>query len=77
MMTQPIYNDLYIATDELARIHKAQPVQGEQSNEVQADMKQWALKAGMWATAEYNEIVEAHAKARGWKQEYFTGMETL
>ncbi len=78
-MKQPIYHNLYAAaiTDELIRIHQAQPVQGEQSSAIQMDMKQWALKAGMWATAEYSEIVEAYAKACGWKQEYFTGMEIL
>ena len=77
IMIQPTYNDFEMATEELARIHNAHSVQGEQSSAVQIDMKQWALKAGLWPTAEYSEIVEAHAEARGWKQENFTGMETL
>ena len=61
--------------------------QGEQSCAVQMDMKQWAIKAGMWPNSEiygtnvqasdYIDIVEAHAAACGWKQEGFDGMEII
>ena len=60
---------------ESARINECENVQGEQSIAVQMDMKCWAIKVGMWATAEYGDIVEAHAEARGWKQKPLTGME--
>jgi hypothetical protein len=59
---------------EAERIY-AQQTQGEQSTMVQHDMKAWAIKVGMWPSAEYKDIVEAHAKARGWTQPGFTGME--
>ena len=74
-MTVSTRNGFEIISDELAKINKPHPVQGEQSSAVQIDMKQWAIKAGLWPTAEYGEIVEAHAEARGWKQEGFNGME--
>ena len=59
---------------EAERIY-AQPTQGEQSIMIQLDMKAWAIKVGMWESAEYKDIVDAHAKARGWTQTGFTGME--
>jgi hypothetical protein len=52
-------------------------MQGEQSVMVQHDMGQWAKANGMWANAPYSHIVEAHAVARGWTQEEFTGLEII
>ncbi len=53
----------------------ALPAQGEQSTMVQVDMKKWAQKEGMWPQINYHRIIEAHAEARGWMQEGFTGLE--
>jgi hypothetical protein len=53
----------------------ALPVQGEQSIMVQVDMKKWAQKEGLWPQINYHRIIEAHAEARGWTQEGFTGLE--
>ena len=54
------------------------PVQGEQSIMVQRDMKVWAVENGLWAGSEpYKRIVQSHAKARGWMQNGFTGMEIV
>jgi hypothetical protein len=56
----------------------AQPAQGELSSMVQSDMKQWALKKGLWGTDEpYNDMIVLFAIDRGWLQENFSGMETL
>jgi hypothetical protein len=59
---------------EAERIY-AETAQGEQSIAVQSDMKQWALKEGHWPQMDYIHMVAAHADARGWTQEGFTGME--
>jgi len=61
--------------DEIDRINNAGPAQGEQSIAVQKDMKQWGLREGLWPQINYNRIIEAHAEARGWMQEGFTGLE--
>jgi hypothetical protein len=61
---------------EVDRIN-AKPVQGEQSIMVQSDMKQWALKEGHWPMMDYVHMVAAHAVARGWTQDNFTGMEIV
>ena len=61
---------------EAERIY-AETAQGEQSIAVQSDMKQWALKEGHWPQMDYIHMVAAHADARGWTQEDFTGMEVL
>jgi hypothetical protein len=53
----------------------ALPAQGEQSIMVQVDMKKWAQKEGMWPQIDYKAMIDAHAEARGWTQEGFTGME--
>ena len=53
----------------------AQSVQGEQSIMVQHDMKAWAEKEGHWPMMDYVHMVAAHAVARGWTQEGFTGLE--
>ena len=68
-------NGFGVAVDEVERIY-AENVQGEQSSAVQSDMKQWALKEGHWPDMDYIHMVAAHAEARGWTQEGFTGMET-
>jgi len=50
-------------------------MQGEQSIMVQSDMKKWAEKEGHWPMMDYVHMIAAHAVARGWTQEGFTGME--
>lgn len=55
----------------------ALPAQGEQSSMVQVDMKKWAQKEGLWPQINYHRIIEAHAEARGWTQEGFTGLEII
>ena len=60
--------------EEVDRIN-ALPAQGEQSIMVQSDMKKWAQKEGMWPQIDYKAMIDAHAEARGWTQEGFTGME--
>jgi hypothetical protein len=71
---QKTRNSFEIAEEEINRL-EALPVQGEQSIMVQRDMKQWALKEGHWPHMDYIHMVAAHAEARGWTQEGFTGME--
>ena len=71
---QKTRNGFLMAADEVARVH-AETAQGEQSIMVQRDMKQWALKEGHWPHMDYIHMVAAHAEARGWTQEGFTGME--
>ena len=62
---------------EAERIY-AEPVQGELSSMVQSDLKQWALKKGLWGTDEpYNDMIVLHAIDRGWLQGNFTGMEII
>jgi hypothetical protein len=66
-----------MAEEEMNRL-EALPVQGEQSIMVQRDMKVWAVENGLWAGSEpYKRIVQSHAKARGWMQDGFTGMEIV
>ena len=60
--------------DEINRL-EAGTAQGEQSIMVQHDMKQWAVENEMWPSSQYVNIIDAHAEARGWTQEGFTGME--
>ena len=55
----------------------ALPVQGEQSIMVQVDMKKWAQKEGHWPQMDYVHMIAAHAVARGWTQEGFTGLEII
>lgn len=62
--------------EELERIN-ALPFQGEQSSMVQFDMKKWAQKEGHWPQMDYVHMIAAHAVARGWTQEGFTGMEIV
>ncbi|HAW05693.1 MAG TPA: hypothetical protein DCW83_13465 [Saprospirales bacterium] len=71
---QSTRNGFEMSVDEIERIY-AETVQGEQSIMVQKDMKQWALKEGMWPHSHYDNIKSGHADARGWTQEGFTGME--
>ena len=73
---QETRNGFEIAEEEIDRL-EALPVQGEQSYMVQVDMKKWAQKEGMWPHSNYNNIISAHADARGWTQEGFTGMEII
>jgi len=68
--------DMIFIEDEQRRID-AQPAQGEQSSAVQSDMKKWAQKEGMWPQIDYKAMIDAHAEARGWTQEGFTGMEII
>lgn len=65
-----------IAAEEMDRIY-AETTQGEQSIMVQVDMKKWAQKEGLWPHSHYDNIIGAHADARGWTQEGFTGMEVV
>ena len=53
----------------------ASTAQGEQSSMVQFDMKKWAEKEGHWPMMDYVHMIAAHAVARGWTQEGFTGLE--
>ena len=73
---QETCNGFDIAEEEINRL-EALPFQGEQSCMVQVDMKKWAQKEGLWPQINYSRIVEAHADARGWTQEGFTGMEII
>ena len=52
-------------------------MQGEQSSMIQSDMKKWAEKEGMWPQIDYKAMIDAHAEARGWTQEEFTGLEII
>lgn len=61
---------------EVDRIN-AGTAQGEQSIMIQSDMKAYALKTGLWPSSNYRNIIDAHAEARGWTQEGFTGMEII
>lgn len=67
-------NEMDFILDEVARINP-EDVQGEQSTAVQKDMKQWALKESHWPSMDYIHMIAAHAVARGWTQEGFTGLE--
>ena len=67
-------NSTDLIFEEVDRIN-AQPVQGEQSIMVQKYMKKWAEKEGHWPMMDYVHMIAAHAVARGWTQEDFTGME--
>ena len=69
-----IPNSTDLIFEEVDRIN-AKPAQGEQSVMVQIDMKKWAEKEGHWPQIDYVHMVAAHAVARGWTQEGFTGME--
>ena len=69
-----IPNSTDLIFEEVDRIN-AKPAQGEQSVMVQIDMKKWALEEGYWPYMDYIHMVAAHAVARGWAQEGFTGME--
>ena len=66
--------DMLFIEEEQNRIN-AGIAQGEQSIMVQLDMKKWAVENDMWPVSQYVNIVDAHAVARGWTQEGFTGME--
>ena len=68
--------DSILIEEEYRRID-AQTAQGEQSSAVQSDMKKWAEKEGHWPMMDYVHMVAAHAVARGWTQEGFTGMEII
>jgi len=71
-MSMPNSTDLIC--EEVDHIN-AKPAQGEQSSMVQSDMKKWAEKEGHWPQMDYVHMIAAHAVARGWTQEGFTGME--
>ena len=66
-----------IFVEEQQRRIEPYTLQGEQSVMVQHDMANWAKANGMWANAPYSHMVSAHAEARGWTQENFTGLETI
>ena len=73
---QETRNGFDIAEEEINRL-EALPAQGEQSCMVQSDMKAYAMKEGLWPNSHYDNIIGAHADARGWTQEEFTGMEII
>ena len=50
---------------------------GEQAAMIQSDMKKWAVKEGHWPQMDYVHMIAAHAVARGWTQEGFTGLEII
>jgi hypothetical protein len=69
-------NETDLVWEEIDRIN-AGTAQGEQSIMVQSDMKEWAEKEGHWPQMDYIHMIAAHAVARGWTQEDFTGMEIV
>ena len=73
---QETRNGFEMAEEEMNRVH-AETAQGEQSIMVQSDMKAYALKTGLWPHSHYDNIIGAHADARGWTQKGFTGMEIV
>ena len=73
---QETRNGFEMAEEEMNRI-EAVPVQGDQSIMVQRDMKEWAVKKGMWPNEPYKDIIVMHAIDRGWLQPNFTGMEIV
>jgi len=73
-MSMPNSTDLIL--EEVDHIN-ALPAQGEQSIMVQSDMKKWAEKEGHWPQMDYVHMIAAHAVARGWTQEGFTGLEII
>lgn len=66
--------DKKIIEGELRRI-EPYAFEADQQRQVKQDMKQWGLREGLWPQINYNRIIEAHAEARGWTQEGFTGLE--
>jgi len=74
-MFKVFMEDIKFMEEEQRRIEPL-TMQGEQSSMVQSDMKKWAEKEGHWPMMDYVHMVAAHAVARGWTQEGFTGMET-
>ena len=75
-MFKVFMEDIKFMEEEVDRIN-ALPAQGEQSIMVQSDMKKWGVKEGLWPQINYHRIIEAHAEARGWTQEGFTGLEII
>ena len=69
-------DDCIFIEDEVYRIN-AGTAQGEQSIMIQSEMKQFGLANDMWPMSNYGDIVAAHAEARGWTQDGFTGMEVV
>ena len=67
-------DDCVFIENEVFRINP-ETAQSNQSSGVQTEMKQWAIENNMWPHSVYQNIVDAHAVARGWTQEGFTGME--
>ena len=74
-MFKVFMEDIKFMEEEQRRIEPL-TMQGEQSSMVQSDMKKWAEKEGHWPMMDYVHMAAAHAVARGWTQEGFTGMET-
>jgi len=68
--------EMDVIQDEISRIN-SDTAQGEQSTMVQHDMKAWAQTEGHWPQMDYIHMIAAHAVARGWTQEGFTGMEIV
>ena len=74
---QETRNGFGMAEEEINRL-EALPVQGEQSIDVQLDLKSWALEKGLWNTDEpYNDMIVRHAIDRGWLQANVDGMEII
>lgn len=71
-----IVNEMDIIQEEIDRVY-AEPAISEQAVMIQSDMKQWALKEGHWPQMDYIHMIAAHAVARGWTQESFSGMEII
>jgi hypothetical protein len=72
-MSMPNETDLIF--EEVDRINAGTAL-GEQAAMIQSDMKKWAVKEGHWPQMDYIHMIAAHAVARGWTQEGFTGLET-
>lgn len=69
-------SDAQMIWDEVNKVN-AGTAQGQQSIMMQLEMKAWAIKVGMWPNAEYKDIVDAHAEARGWSQSDVDGMQLI
>lgn len=68
--------DMIFVEEEQRRI-EAYKTQGEQYIMVQSDVKAHGFKTGLWPSANYRDIIDSHAEARGWDQAGFSGMEII
>ena len=74
-MNKNFVDDMII--EEETRRVDPESVSGELATMILSDMKNWALKKGLWNSEPYIDLVVLHAQDRGWVQANFTGMEIL